>query len=192
MICLIMISCLAFAAAETTAEETEQGLEEIQPLLELSEVNQAEGMSLEEMTEAFTESAMSEYYDGTSGFSMQYPSIFQFDESGDGASAVTADRKATMTIENMVNEGGLDEEPLVNAIRLEMPDAEPQKNAQNGCLRFDRKTDQGKTGQTDLYLLAAHSFHHIVLRYPSEEQEIYDSYIEYMINTMGTDETDQG
>ena len=192
MICLMIALSPVYATAETTGEETEQGLDEIQPLIEISDVNETEGMSLEEMTDAFTESVMSEYYDGASGFSMQYPSIFQFDEGGEGTLAVSSDRKASMAIENMANQGSLNEEELIRAIQLEIPEAKPQKNKQNGCLRFDRTTDNGKTGQTDLYLLTEHSFHHIVLRYPSEEQEIYDSYIEYMINTMETNETDQG
>ena len=79
-----------------------------------------------------------------------------------------------------------------NAIRLEIPDAVQQKNEQNGCLRFDRTTDDGTAAQTDLYLLTEHSFHHIVLRFPEEEKETYYSYIEYMINTMETNETDLG
>ena len=73
-----------------------------------------------------------------------------------------------------------------------IPDIQPQKNEQNGCLRFDRNTDNGQTGQTDLYLLTEKSFHHITLRYPAAEKDIYDSYIEYMINTMETSGTDLG
>ena len=192
IIMILTVLCLAAATGETAAEEAEQGLEEIQPLILMSEVEGTEGMSLEEVTDAFSETAMSEYLDGATGFSMQYPSAFQFDEGGDGTSAITADGKATLNIDNMINEGGLDEDALIAAIRLEIPDAEPKKNQQNGCLRFDRTTDSGTVGQTDLYFLTKNSFHHITLRYPTEEQEIYSSYIEYMINTMGTNETDLG
>ena len=180
------------AMAETIPEDTEQGLEEIQPLLEMTDVQDQEGMSLEEMTDAFTESAMSEYYDIITGFSMQYPSIFTFDEELQGSSAATDDRKATLTIDNMENQGGLDEESLRKAIKLENPDADIRKNEQNGCLRVDRVTEDGTKGRTDLYLLTDHSFHHIILCYPAEDQGTYFAYIEYMINTMETNDTDLG
>jgi hypothetical protein len=192
MLSLFLALCFAARAEEGPAEEMEQGLEEIQPLLEQSDVDETEGMGLEEMTDAFTESAMSEYIDSTTGFSMQYPSIFVFDESKSGSVAMTADRKASLSIDNMINQGGLDEQALTEAIRLEAPDAELQRNEQNGCLRCDRTTDNGSVGQTDLYFLTETSFHHIILRYPSEEKETYFSYIEYMINTMEAKDTDLG
>ena len=190
---ILLLACVyVFAGAETSGEETEQGFDELQPLIEISDISETEGMGLEEMTDAFAESAMSEYYDNATGFSMQYPSVFQFDEGKEGFFAATADGKATMTIENMDNQGGLKEEDLINAVRLEIPDIIPQKNEKNGCLRFDRTTDSGAVVQTDLYLLTEHSFHHVVLRFPSEEQQMYYSYLEYMINTMETNETDLG
>ena len=141
------------ACAEPAPEDAEQGLDEIQPLLEMTDVREEEGMSLEEMTDAFTESAMSEYFDSATGFSMQYPSIFMFEEEQNGTSARTADGKATITIDHMANENGISEAQLTDAIRLEAADAAIQKNEQNGCLRTDRITDEGKTGRTDLYLL---------------------------------------
>lgn len=188
---MLSVTCIT-AVAETSPEDTEQGLEEIMPLLEVADMDGEEGMSLEEMTDAFEASSMSEYFDSSTGFSMQYPSVFLFDEDLSGNYAATADRKATLSIDHMDNRGGLDEETLKQAIRFEIPDAEILKNEQNGCLRTDRITDEGRTGQTDLYLLTKHSFHHIIIRYPAEEQETYFAYVEYMINTMETDETDIG
>ena len=77
----VFMLCGVSSLAEMPAGDAEQGLEEIQPLLEMTEVTEEkEGVGLEEMTEAVTESVMSEYLDSTTGFSMQYPSIFQFDE----------------------------------------------------------------------------------------------------------------
>ena len=192
ILCLLLAIPLAGVNAETENDEAEQGLEEIQPLMEMSDISDTEGMSLEEMTDAFSESAMSEYYDGATGFSMQYPVGFLFSEGGNGTSASTADGSATLMIDNMPNQGGLSEENLIEAIRLEIPDTEPQKNEQNGCLRYDRTDEDGQTGQTDLYLLTEHSFHHIVLRYPAAEKDRYFTYIEYMINTMETSATDLG
>lgn len=190
---LVLILCAASCLAETPAEETEQGVDELQPLLEINDVENTEGMSLEEMTDAFAESAMSEYLDSATGFSMQYPSVFLFDEGQVGSVAFTADGKAMLSIDNMAgNESGLDEKTLEEAIRFETPDAVIQKNEQNGCLRVDRIIDGGKTEQTDLYLLTEHSLHHITLRYPAEEQDAYFSYIEYMINTMETNGSDLG
>lgn len=189
---LLSVTLAAAGYSENVPDETEQGLNEIQPLLELSEVNETEGMSLEEMTDAFTESAMSEYFDSVTGFRMQYPSIFLFDEETTGTAAVTSDGKATLTIDSMENQGELSEAELIEAIRIETKDAKVQKNEQNGCLRTDRVTGEGKTIQTDLYFLTEHSFHHIIIVYPAGEKGTYSNYIEYMINTMETDETDLG
>ena len=189
---LLLILCTAAAPAETQPENAEQGFDEIQPLLEMSEVNDQEGMSLEEMTDAFEESAMSEYVDSSTGFSMQYPSVFLFEEEHAGYFAATADGKATLRIDNMEVQEGLNEETLKAAILFETPDAVIQKNEQNGCLRVDRSAEAGGTAQTDLYLLAERSFHHIIICYPEEEKGTFFSYIEYMINTMETNETDLG
>ena len=187
---LMLAVCAAAAAAEAAdGETTEQGLEEIIPLIEMTEINGTEGMGLEEMTDAYTESAMSEYMDSVTGFRMQYPSIFQFNDYG---TASTEDGKATLSIDNMSNQTGLDEATLLQAVKLENPNAEPQKNEQNGCLRFDRDTDNGTVIQTDLYFLTEKSFHHITMRYPAAEKENYQSYLEYMINTMETAGTDLG
>ena len=185
-----MAVCSVAATAEAAdGETTEQGLKEIIPLIEMTDINGTEGMGLEEMTDAYSESAMSEYMDSVTGFRMQYPSIFQFDDYG---TAFTADGKATLSIDNMNNQTGLDEATLLQAVKLENPNAEPQKNEQNGCLRFDRNTDNGNVIQTDLYFLTEKSFHHITMRYPATEKEKYQSYLEYMINTMETAGTDLG
>ena len=189
---LLMVLSVASAFAGAQPDEAEQGLEEIRQLLEITDVDETEGMSLEEMTEAFAESAMNEYLDSATGFSMQYPSAFLFDEEQAGCFAATADGKATLAIDNMSNETGLDKDMLIAAIRNEAPDVAVKENEQNGCLRIDRIMNGGKTGQTDLYLLAKTSFHHITIRYPAEEQGTYFTYIEYMINTMETNETDLG
>ena len=122
---------------------------------------------------------------------MHYPSIFIFDEDKSGTFAATADGRATLTIDNMANDTGLDEDTLRNAISLEIQGAEIQKNEQNGCLRIDRVTNEGKNGQTDLYMLTEHSFHHIILCYPAEEKGTYFTYIEYMINTSDILDLDQ-
>ena len=190
---ILVMPGIIHSTAETNQGDAEQGLEEIRLLLEMTEANEEkDGMSLEEMTDAFSSAAMSEYLDSATGFSMLYPSIFLFDEELPGNTAATADGKATMSIDHMENQGNLEEDALKDAIRLEIPNADIQKNEQNGCLRIDRIADGGKTGQTDLYLLTKHSFHHIVIRYPAAEQETFLTYIEYMINTMGTNETDLG
>lgn len=192
-ICALLLAlCTAAAYAEAETENVEQGVDEIQPLLEMTEVKQQEGMSLEEMTDAVAENAMSEYLDHATGFSMQYPSIFVFNEELPGNAAATADGKATLSIENMENQSGLDEAALTAAIKLESSDAEIRKNEHNGCLRTDRETNDSKTVRTDLYLLTKQSFHHVVICYPAEEKESYFTYIEYMINTMETKGTDLG
>ena len=193
LVCALLLTLYTGAVyAESETDNAEQGVNEIQPLLEMTEVEQQDGMSLEEMTEVVAENAMSEYLDHATGFSMQYPSIFVFNEELPGNTATTADGKATLSVENMENQSGLDEKVLTDAIKLESSDAEIKKNEQNGCLRTDRVTNEGKTGRTDLYLLTKHSFHHVILCYPTEEKESYFTYIEYMINTMETTGTDLG
>jgi hypothetical protein len=187
---MLMTAAMMPACAEEGEAAEEQGVQEIQQLLEVSEVENTEGLGLEELTEAFSEKAMSDYADGLTGFSMQYPSVFVFDEEKDTMTAYTADRKASLSIENLQG-GNLTEEILLGAIKLEAPDAEPQKYEQNNCLRVDRTAEGGRR-RTDLYLIAKNSFHHVSIEYPAEEQETYGPYIEYMINTMETKESEQG
>lgn len=189
VLCLLAF-CLTTAYAEDEAAGQEQGLDEIQPLMEMAEVDETEGMSLEEMTDVFSETAMSEYYESSTGFRMQYPAVFQFSEGAEGSQAVTADGKATLTI--MHQPGGLAEDMLLEAIKLELPDAQPQKNEQNGCIRVDRTEENGAVCRTDLYLLTENSFHLITIRYAASEQETYSRYIEYMVNTIETSDTDLG
>ena len=187
---LIMFAALMILFSAAGAETQEQGLEEIQQLAEIAQVDGKEGMSLEEMTNAFSETAMSEYAESTSGFRMQYPSVFQFDEESDGNKAYTADGKSSLEIIN--HEGKLTEDALTESIRLLMPGVTPVRHEQNGCLQVDTEEDDGKMSRTDLYFLAENSFHHVIIRFPAEEKEIYLPYIEYMINTMETKETDLG
>ena len=86
--------CSVSVKAETAPEGTEeQGLDEIQALIEMSDVKDTEGMSLEEMTDAFADTSMCEYMDSVTGFSMQYPAVFQFGEGQGGLTAVSADGK---------------------------------------------------------------------------------------------------
>ena len=199
---LLLCAMIIAAALPVYAEEgqasgvpnesvEEQGVQEIQQLLEVSEVENTDGMGLEELTEAFSEKAMSDYYDGLTGFSMQYPSIFFFDEEKDATVAATKDGSASLSIENLQG-GTIPEEMLLEAIKLETPNAEPRKYEQNGCLRVDRTLEGGKRMRTDFYLVAKESFHHVTLEYPAEDLETYGPYIEYMINTMETKESEQG
>lgn len=184
------MTVLMLLPTAVNAEKQEQGLDEIKQLTEIAQVDEQEGMSLEEMTDAFSKTAMSEYADSTSGFRMQYPSIFQFDEETEGNLAVTTDGKATLEI--IHHEGAPAEETLVEAIRLLIPNAEPVRNEQNGCLQVNIEEDEGKTCRTELYFIAEKSFHHIIIRFPADEKDIYLPYIEYMINTMETNDSDQG
>ena len=192
MIVMLAVSSVS-VKAETAPEGTEeQGLDEIQPLIEMSDVKDTEGMGLEEMTDAFVEAAMCEYLDSETGFSMQYPAVFQFDEGLGGLTAVSEDGKATFSIENMAHDGSLTKEILLEAVKLEVPGFDEKDAETNNCLRVTRKEDQDKMIQTDLYFLTDKSFHHIILRYPSEQEGTYSSYIDYMINTMETSDSELG
>ena len=191
---IVMLAvCSVSVKAETAPEGTEeQGLDEIQPLIEMSDIKDTEGMSLEEMTDAFADASMCEYMDSETGFSMQYPAVFQFDEGLGGLIAVSADGKATLSIENMAHDGSLTKEILLEAVKLEVPGFDAKDAETNNCLRVTRKEDQDKMIQTDLYYLTDKSFHHIILRYPSEQEGTYSSYIDYMINTMETSDSELG
>ena len=185
----LLIAAGLTAKAEESAEE--QGVQEIQQMLEVSDIENTDGMGLEELTEAFTEKAMSDFIDSQTGFSMQYPSSFIFDEEKDSMTARTEDGKASLTIENLQGEG-LTEEILLEAIKLEAPDSEPIKYEQNNCIRVNRTLADGAHCRTDLYLVTKNSLHHITIEYPAEEQLTYATYIDYMINTMETKESEQG
>jgi len=193
---LLLLPCFSVRAEEVRPEEDasalteEQAVKEIQPLIELSKVSDTEGMGLEELTEAFSEVAMNDYLDSYTGFFMQYPAFFVFGDEQVADDAVTEDGTAFLRIENMPNEGELTEETLTEAIRFELPEAEIIRNEQNGCLRVDR-TENGKM-QTDLYLIAPKSFHHITILYPADQKDTYEPYILYMINTMEILGSDQG
>lgn len=189
-ILLFVLPLICFFVTSNVYAEAEQGLEEIQPLFAITEIGESDGLSLEEMTDAVEENVMSEYYDSSTGFAMHYPSVFQFDESLPGSQAVTADGQATLFIEHMENNGALDEKTLLEAFSYE--GTQPRKYEQNGCLRIDRAAEKNGYLQTDLYLLTEKFFHHITIIYPENEKGNYFSYIEYMINTMDTSETDLG
>ena len=176
------------AAAPATEEPA---VEEIRPLIENSQVTETEGMGLEELTEAFSETAMSDYADSYTGFFMQYPAFFIFSEDQEASVAYSEDGKAALRIESMPVEGELTEEELKKAIQFEMPDAEILRNEQNGCLRVDRTNDRGQK-QTDLYLITGKSFHHVTILYPADEEGLFAAYISYMINTMEIIGSDQG
>ena len=192
VLCAILLAAAVLPAwAEEGQSAEEQGVQEIRQLLEVSEVEGTEGMGLEELTEAFSEKAMSDYYDSLTGFRMQYPSVFVFDEEKDTLTAGTQDGRASLSIENMRG-GKLTENMLLEAIKLEVPDAEPRKYEQNNCIRVDRTMKGSARCRTDLYLILKDSFHHVTIEYPAEEQEIYGPYIEYMINTMETTGSEQG
>ena len=110
LICaILLIAAVLPTCAEEGESAEEQGVQEIQQLLEVSEVENTEGMGLEELTEAFSEKTMSDYADGMTGFSMQYPSVFVFDEEKDSMTAYTEDRTASLSIESMQG-GNLTEE----------------------------------------------------------------------------------
>ena len=190
---LLIFSGAAFAEGQQEEKATaeEQAVDEIQPLIEISQVSGTEGMGLEELTEAFSETAMNDYADSYTGFFMQYPAFLVFREDQEALTAVSEDGTAMLVIESMPIEGELKEDALIEAIRYETPDAEIIRNEQNGCLRVDKTPGDGLC-QTDLYLIAEKSFHHITFRYPAEQKETYDRYISYMINTMEIQGSDQG
>ena len=91
-----------------------------------------------------------------------------------------------------MHDGNLNREILLEAIKLEVPGFDGKGTEANNCLRVTRNEDQDKMIRTDLYYLTEKSLHHITLRYPSAEEATYSSYIDYMINTMETNDSELG
>ncbi len=135
---------------------------------------------------------MNEYLDSRTGFSMQYPAVFTFDDEGAGTEARTQDGQATLTVESLENaEGALTEAMILEAIRLEAPDAEPVRNEQTGCIRIDRELEGGRI-RTDFYLVLKDSFHHVTMEYPAAERERYAAFADRMMASMGAGGNDLG
>ncbi len=169
----------------------ESGLAELQPLLEAAEVDDMEGMDLEELTAAVAEEAMSEYLNSETGFHMQYPSSFSFSEEGGVAMATGEDGQIFMLIECMPKGEGLTAEMIQQAVMLDSPDAKIQHYEESGCVRFDRRQDDG-TLLVDLYVITETKIHHISISCAESAEEMLYTWLDYMIHSITTDETDVG
>ncbi len=196
MVWLLAVTMLIGAAAEDNppageAVPEEEGILEIQPLMEGTSVEDTEGMDLEQLTEAVTNEAMSEYWNSDTGFRMQYPATFIFSEEGGIAQAVDPEGMIRMTIECMPRDAALTEEMIQQAIMLDSPDARIRRYEESDCLRFDRDQDDGSL-IIDLYVFAPTKIHHISIACAEAASETTSTWLEYMIHSIQTDETDVG
>ena len=192
MIPLVISHASGEEAAEIAAEgDTEEaGYAEILGILEAHPVENMEGMDLEALTEAMTENTMGEFYDAVSGFRMQYPSMLQFTEEEGGAAAQNEDGTIRLTIVSTPDGATLTKEMLTEAVKMEDPAAEIKTMTEPDCLIREKPTD-GEC-RLDVYFISGGWLHHVTLTYPEGRKEEIAPFIEYMINSMTTEDGNVG
>ena len=190
----VLASACGYAEENTDAGETADGngFQEIEALLNIRDVGELDGMDLEEVTALLEKESFAQFYDGDSGFSLLYPDIFLFQDMTEEAVARTEDGSATLTISSTERNGMLSEKDLSDAIRLEHPDGRMRRYEMNGCLRVDSENAETGTASVNLFLMTDSWVHHICMTFLHEKQEQMLPYIEYMIYSMTSEETDAG
>ena len=178
----------ADAPGDAAAEE--DGVLELQALMEASGVENTEGMDLEELTEALENAAMSEYFSSDTGLRFQYPASLQFaDDSAQVAR--NADGSLRMIVESVAGDQDLTLEMIRQAMLFSLPGAEEKEYQENGCLRFDGKTESGEY-RTELFVKTDSWLHHITFEGSAEVWANLEPSLEYMIYSITTDETEVG
>ncbi len=178
--------------AFTPAPEEQKGYSELSGLLEKSELGaEGEGMTLEEITDAFTNGAMKEYVNEESGLSVQFPATFEFQEET-GDFAVSENGLARLEITS-IQKG---KESLLKSI-MEMTkegvrDAACDYQPEMGTLIMKRTDPENSTVYADLYLETDSWLHHAALTYPESEAGKYDPFLSYMLHSMTSSESEQG
>ena len=188
----IMIAASAASYGEEAAENKpeEAGLAEIQGILEVQPVGDIDGMDLEALTSALSDSVMGEYYDPVSGFRMQYPSVLQFTEKDNEAAALSDDGRIRMTIESTPDGKQLTVQALTEAVRLGDPAGTIREYAEQSS--FVMESTSGDEFRIDLYTLLGDWLHHVTITCPRNEKETVMPFVEYMINSITTDGGDVG
>lgn len=177
-------------SAQPTPVTEEAGYSEIEALLEINEMDDIEGMSLEEITDAFTNGAMKEYLNEKAGFSMLYPSVFEWDENG--MIAVSEDGKATLQIESIANGGEKTLPIIAEMTKKSEPGAQVEYTEESSLLKLKKTQKENPVITVDLYLETGAWIHHAYLVYPADQDEIYEPYLPYMLNSMTSSESEQG
>lgn len=189
-----LVTAAALSAAESEKPETaaeEEGLQELQPLLELSAVEDTDGLDLEQLTQTIDNEAMSEYFNSETGFSMRYPSSFVFSEDSGTAAAASSDGKIHMIIEAIPRDEALTMEVIQQVIMMDSPDAGITKYPESDTIRFERKQDDGSL-LVDVYMFTESMLHHVSITCADGSEEVLHTYLDYMINSMTTNETEVG
>ena len=172
-----------------TAEE--EGLAEIQDLLDLNLIEQTEDMNLEEISDALANGAMSEFYNEETGFSVQYPATFQF-QDGEEYIALSQDGKASIRIESIGNNKKKKLKNIAEMAKKEDPDCETTANEKAGLLKIKRTDKTASMIYVDLYLETGGWIHHVTMTYPADQDKAYDPFLDYMLNTMTSAESELG
>lgn len=181
-----------FSAGERSDDDDvleEEGYDELIPLIGITDAQNVEGMGLEELTETYLNATMKEYYNGSTGLCIQYPATFSFDETGNGTVAVSADGKAFLVIESSPMEYDFDIDQMTEALK-QAENCTVKCDELTGVIRRDIVTDD--TIMLDLYLPTESYLHHVSMTWPAAQQEIYGVFVDYMINSFTSDETEMG
>ncbi len=176
--------------AQPTPVTEEAGYSEIESLLEMNELGDLSGMNLEEITDAFANGAMKEYLNEKAGFSMLYPSVLEWDESG--LFAVSPDGKATLQIESIPNGGEKNLAIISEMTKKSEPDCLTEYNQKSSQLKLKRTDRETKLTSVDLYLETDTWIHHAYLVFPEDQEETYGPYVDFMLNSMTSSESEQG
>ncbi len=185
------------AASETAGEKADgeatvdTGFSEIESLLDASRMTDTEGMTLEEITDAFNNGAMKEFLNQESGFSVQYPALFEFQDNA-GYQAVSGDGLAILEITSVPNGGEKLLKSILEITKNEVKDARTEYQPEAGILLLKRTDDDTAMVYADLYLETSAWLHHVSLMYPRDQDPVYDPYLMYILNSMTSGESEQG
>ncbi len=180
----------ADGAQENATEETdepnleEQGLSELRPLMEASEIqDNMEGKDLEQITDTLMGAAMSEYINAVTGLSFQYPAQLLFDPQSGGMMAVSEDEKTRMMVESIEKDNQLTLDMICAALQLEDPETLMTRFDENGSALFER-TGEDRIYRADVYYPTDQWLHHISVTCPETEGDQWRIWLQYMIHSL--------
>ena len=175
------------AVSEEKDHQEEAGYAELEKLMSTCDSMDIEGMSFEEISDAYIDNAMVEYLDGNTGFGVMYPAVLNKQIEGNVTGFTSDDGKASIIIEAIPADKSLSIKDLEKSILTENPKAKITNNETTGCFRSDFDQEDG-TSVMDLYMSTDKWLHHVRYAYPKAQEETYGLYKDFIMNSMKTDE----
>lgn len=175
------------ALNESSGQTEEVGYVELEKLMSTCDSMDIEGMSFEDISDAYIDNALVEYFDGNTGFSVLYPALLSKQLEGGSTGFTSEDGKATILIEAIPADKALSVKNLEESIRTGDPGAKTAFDEETGCFRSD-SVQGDDTVVMDLYLSAEKWLHHVRYSYPKAQEDIYGLYKDFIMNSMKTDE----